>query len=90
MNAKRSDLARSQRAFFSFLIYRATLGTAISLSIAALMLWTDVGGISSLMDRASDSWMWVAFFCFDIWVTVTGITIAIGIWRLGEWRDPPG
>jgi len=42
------------------------------------------------MLRASDSWLWFLFFGFDFWVTVTGITIAIGLWNLGSWRDPPG
>ncbi|WNK01489.1 hypothetical protein L2D14_08640 [Thalassospiraceae bacterium LMO-JJ14] len=89
MKTKSPDLVRSQRAFFSFLVYRAILGTAISLAIAALLLWLDVGGIASLIARAGQSWMWIGLFCFDIWVTVTGMTIAIGIWGLGEWRDPP-
>lgn len=84
-----AELSRSRRAFFTFLVKRALLGTMISLVLAGLFLWSDVGGITSLMMRANQSWLWVLFFCFDIWVTVTGITIAVGLWRLGETRDPP-
>lgn len=89
MNAIPSDLSRSRKAFFGFLIRRGLMGTGISLGIAAVFLWSDVGGVYSLMARANQSYLWIAFFCFDIWVTVTGITIAIGIWGLGEWHDPP-
>jgi hypothetical protein len=88
VNAIPTELSRSKRAFFTFLIRRALMGSAISLVVAALFLWSDVGGIYSLMDRANQSWLWIGFFVFDIWVTVTGITIAIGIWGLGSWRDP--
>lgn len=88
MNAIPSELSRSRRAFFGFLIRRGLMGTAISLGVAGLFLWSDMGGIYSLMSRANQSWLWIAFFTFDIWVTVTGITIAVGIWNLGSWGDP--
>lgn len=90
MNPRLAELKRSQRAFFGFIAKRAALGTVLSLAFAAGLLWSDVGGIKTLMSRAGEPWLWGAIFCFDIWVTVTGITIAIGIWNLGEWRDPPG
>jgi hypothetical protein len=89
-NTPSPELIASRRAFFGFLIKRAIMGTVISLCIAGIMLWSDLGGVLSLMMRAQQGWLWVLFFCFDIWVTVTGITIAVGIWGLGEWRDPPG
>ena len=89
MNAILNDLTRSQRLFFTFLVRRGLLGTLISFFAAAAFLLADIGGIASLMMRASGSWLWIAFFCFDIWVTVTGITIAVGLWKLGDWRDPP-
>tara|TARA_R110000787_G_scaffold285461_4_gene401208 strand:- start:33576 stop:33848 length:273 start_codon:yes stop_codon:yes gene_type:complete len=90
MNAALPDLIRSRRKFFSFLIKRAALGTVLSLIFVTGFLWADIGGITSLMLRANDSWLWIMFFGFDFWVTVTGITIAIGLWNLGDWRDPPG
>ena len=90
MNAALPDLIRSRRAFFMFLIKRAILGSGISVIVVGLFLWADIGGVTSLMLRASDSWLWFLFFGFDFWVTVTGITIAIGLWNLGSWRDPPG
>ncbi len=89
MNAQTPELSRSQRAFFGFLLRRFLMGTVISLSVAGLFLLFDLGGIKSMMFRAEDTWHWVMVFCFDIWVTVTGITIAVGIWYLGDWRDPP-
>lgn len=89
MNAALPDLAASRRKFFSFVAQRTALGTAISAVVAAVFLYTDVGGVTSIMIRSSDAWLWMAFFCFNIWVTTTGITIAIGFMRLGDWRDPP-
>ncbi len=90
MNAALPDLIRSRRAFFTFLVKRAALGTVLSAIFVAAFLWADIGGITSLMLRANNSWLWILFFAFDFWVTVTGITLAIGIWNLGDWRDPPG
>lgn len=92
MNAaapQRSDLVASRRKFFRFAAKRAVLGTAISAVVAVIFLYADVGGMTSIMMRSSDAWLWMAFFCFDIWVTTTGITIAIGFMRLGSWSDPP-
>ena len=89
MNAALPDLVASRRKFFTFVAKRAAMGTAISAVVAALFLYSDVGGITSIMMRSTDAWLWMAFFCFDIWVTTTGITIAIGFMRLGDWRDPP-
>lgn len=89
MNAALHDLAASRRKFFSFVAKQAALGTAISAVVAAIFLYADVGGMTSIMIRSSDAWLWMAFFCFNIWVTTTGITISIGFMRLGDWRDPP-
>lgn len=90
MNATLPDLIASRRKFFRFAARRAALGTAISVVVAAIFLYADIGGMTSIMMRSSDTWLWMAFFCFDIWVTTTAITIAIGFMRLGDWRDPPG
>lgn len=84
-----SDLVESRRRFFRFAAKRAAMGTAISVVVAFIFLYTDVAGMTSIMMRSSDAWLWMAFFCFDIWVTTTGITIAIGFMRLGSWSDPP-
>jgi hypothetical protein len=84
-----SDLVESRRKFFRFAANRGALGTAISAVVAIIFLYSDVGGMTSIMMRSSDAWLWMAFFCFDIWVTTTGITIAIGFMRLGSWSDPP-
>lgn len=89
MNAALPDLVASRRKFFRFAAKRAALGTAISIVVAIIFLYADVGGMTSIMMRSSDAWLWMAFFCFDIWVTTTGITIAIGFMRLGSWSDPP-
>lgn len=89
MNAALPNLSASRRKFFAFAAKRAALGTAISVVVAAIFLYADVGGMTSIMMRSSDAWLWMAFFCFDIWVTTTAITIAIGFMRLGDWRDPP-
>ena len=89
MSAAISDLLASRRQFFRFLAKRALMGTVLSFVVSGMFLAADIGGIASLMMRAHDSWLWIAFFCFDLWVTVTGITIAIGFWRLGDWSDPP-
>ena len=89
MNAALPNLAESRRKFFTFAAKRAILGTAISAVVAAAFIFSDVGGITSIMMRSTDAWLWMAFFCFDIWVTTTAITIAIGFMRLGDWSDPP-
>ena len=89
MNAALPDLISSRRKFFRFAAKRFVLGTIISAIVAVIFLYSDVGGMTSMMQRSSDGWLWMAFFCFDIWVTTTGITIAIGFMRLGSWSDPP-
>lgn len=88
MNAALPDLIASRRKFFRFVAKRAALGTLISAVVASIFLYADAGGMTSIMMRSSDAWLWMAFFCFDIWVTTTAITIAIGFMRLGDWRDP--
>lgn len=88
MNAVTNELAHSRRQFFGFVIKWALIGSATALFIAAGFLLADLGGILSLMLRAQSPVLWIAFFCFDIWVTVTGLTIAIAFWNLGDWKDP--
>ncbi len=88
MNAITTELADSRRQFFGFIIKWGLIGSAASMLLAALFLASDLGGILSLMLRAQSPVLWIAFFCFDIWVTVTGITIAIAFWGLGDWKDP--
>lgn len=89
MNAALPNLSDSRRKFFTFAAKRAVLGTAISAVVAIIFLYADMGGMTSMMLRSSEAWLWMSFFCFDIWVTTTAITIAIGFMRLGDWRDPP-
>lgn len=89
MNAITSELAHSRRQFFTFIGKWALIGSFTALMIAGMFLLADLGGVLSLMLRSSSPVMWIAFFCFDLWVTVTGLTLAIAFWGLGDWRDPP-
>lgn len=89
MNAIASDLAHSRRQFFGFIVKWGLIGSATALMIAAMFLLADLGGVLSLMLRSASPMLWIAFFCFDIWVTVTGLTLAIAFWGLGDWSDPP-
>lgn len=89
MNAITSELAHSRRQFFGFIVKWMMIGSVAGLTIAGMFLIADLGGVLSLMLRSASPALWIAFFCFDIWVTVTGLTLAIAFWGLGEWRDPP-
>lgn len=86
MNPGFDELAQSRRQFFGFLAKRAAMGTALSFVVSGTFLATDIGDIRSIMMRSSETWLWLGIFCFDVWVTVTGITIAIGFWGLGRGR----
>lgn len=88
MNASINDLLHSRRQFFGFIVKWGLIGTTISLFVSGGFLLADLGGILSLMLRSSSPALWIGFFCFDIWVTVTGVTLAVAFWGLGDWSDP--
>lgn len=89
MSADVSELKRGQRVFFAFLVRRFMWGTIFSMAVATALLYFDLGKLTSIMLRSPDRWLWLMILLTSIWVTVTGITIAIGLMYLGEWRDPP-
>ena len=56
-----SDLIASRRKFFRFAAKRFVMGTVISVVVAIIFLYADVGGMTSIMMRSSDAWLWMHF-----------------------------
>ncbi len=79
-----------QREFFRFIAGRLLVGTVITLAAVVAVLYADLGGVATLMRASPDGWLYLILMTGGFWVTIGGITLAIGIMGLGEWNDPPG
>ena len=84
MNEPQSDLATSRRHFFRFVIKRGILGTCLSFCVSGTLIASNVANLRDILFRADDIWLWTMIFVFDVWVTVTGMTLAISFWFLGR------
>lgn len=89
MNADVTGHKSGQRIFFAFLARRFIWGTVFSMAVGTALLYLDLGKLTSIMMRSPDRWLWLLILLTSIWVTVTGITVAVGLMYLGDWRDPP-
>ncbi len=79
-----AELYESRRQFFTFIIKRGILGTLLSFCVSGGLLVTNVANLRDIMFRADITWLWMSIFVFDVWVTVTGMTLAISFWFLGK------
>ncbi len=82
-----SELAESRRNFFRFVIKRGILGTCLSFCVSGGLIASNVANLRDILFRADDIWLWTMIFVFDVWVTVTGMTLAISFWFLGRGKQ---
>jgi hypothetical protein len=51
------------------------------------IIYVDLGGIGSLIQRSSEPLLWQVLLFFGNWVTFGGVAMAVAIMRLGEETD---
>lgn len=65
------------RRLFTFLARRASEGVVGGWALLLGLLWTDVAGIGSLIDRAAEGW--IALLMLVVAFALTGSAVAMGL-----------
>ncbi|WP_417812772.1 hypothetical protein [Thalassospira alkalitolerans] len=84
---RNSKAAHEARSIVKFMIEHTAYGGFGALVFGALVLFFDIGGIYSLAMSSRDAPMFIFLLFFGLFITFGGISLAMGVMRLGSFSD---
>ncbi|MCW5700795.1 MAG: hypothetical protein KIT00_13250 [Rhodospirillales bacterium] len=76
-----------QRDAIQFLLKHLLAGTIGGVLLGAMILWTDVAGLASMIFASSEKYLALTMLFFGLFITFGSIGMAVGVMGLGEERD---
>lgn len=76
-----------ERKALDFLLTHLLYGTIGGFVFGLLLLWTDVGGLRTLIAESEDAVLYVILLFFGLFITFGSVGMAVGIMSLGEDRN---
>lgn len=80
-------LLNHQKSVLLFLLRHLVAGVFGGFLFGLLLLWTDMGGIGSMIWASPDRGTYLFLLFFGLFVTFGSVGMAIGIMSLSEERD---
>lgn len=76
-----------QRDVIGFLLKHLLAGSIGGFVFGALVLWTDMAGLGTMILASPDKYLALGLLFFGLFITFGSIGMAIGVMGLGEERD---
>jgi hypothetical protein len=84
---RHSHERRAAGEMFRFLGLHLAAGVLGGFAVGGALLWSDLGGIWTMMSRSDDVWVWTVLLFGSLIVTFGSVAMGVGVMGRAEERD---